>query len=458
MIRKLFKRVFRRSAKPKVVGRAQVIPFAMHGVACEQISYGAKRVTDGLQAAGYQAFVVGGAVRDLLLDKTPKDFDVATNATPEEVKRVFRRSRIIGRRFRLVHVMFGEELVEVATFRCMTDAEDVQTDEHGRLLRDNEFGDQEQDAARRDFTANALFYDPATQEIHDYHGGYADTRNHILRIIGDPLVRYREDPVRMLRAVRLSAKLGIRIDEVTAAPIAQLKSLLDNVPQARLLDEVLKMLLSGRSVECIKALRSLELHHGLLPLLDVILEQPIGQKFVMLALKNTDERLAQEKPVSPAFLFAALLWHEVLADWERLVKQGERPVGAMHLAMDGVLARQKKKLAIPHRHDAVMKEIWLLQLRFEQRSGQRPYRLLEQPRFRAAFDFLLLRCASNEVDNELGLWWDEFQDASDARREEMLQPATPGTAKKRRRKPRKKPAGQSGGDAGGSANEGGAGE
>ncbi len=440
MIKKFLKRVFRKSAKVKKQGNAQVIPFALHGVACEQISYGAKRVTDGLQAAGYQAYVVGGAVRDLLLHKIPKDFDVATNATPEEIKRVFRRSRIIGRRFRLVHVMFGEELVEVATFRCKIEAEDAQTDEHGRLLRDNEFGDQEQDAARRDFTANALFYDPTTQEIFDYHNGYADTCNNVLRMIGDPLVRYREDPVRMLRAVRLSAKLGMDLDAATAAPITQMKSLLDNVPEARMLDEMLKMLLSGHSVECIQQLRQMGLHQGLLPLLDVIMEQPMGEKFVMLALKNTDERLSQDKSVSPAFLFAALLWHEVRCVWQRLVEQGERPVGAMHIAMEEVLAKQKKKLAIPHRHDAIMKEIWLLQQRFEQRSGQRPYRLLEQPRFRAAFDFLLLRCASDEVDNELGLWWDEFQDASDARREEMLRPDGVGVmVKKRRRKPRKKP-------------------
>jgi poly(A) polymerase len=441
MIKKFLKRVFRKSAKAKKVGNAQVIPCALHGVPREQISYGAKRVTDGLQAAGYKAYVVGGAVRDLLLSKVPKDFDVATDATPEEVRQVFRRSRIIGRRFRLVHVMFGEELVEVSTFRRMIETEDAQTDEHGRLLRDNEFGDQEQDAARRDFTANALFYDPATQDIFDYHGGYADTRNQVLRIIGDPLVRYREDPVRMLRAVRLSAKLGMSLDPATAAPIAQMKSLLDNVPEARMLDEVLKMLLSGRSVECISQLRKMELHHGLLPLLDVIMDQPMGEKFIMLALRNTDERLSQDKSVSPAFLFAALLWHEVLSAWNQLVKQGERPVSAMHIAMDEVLARQKKQLAIPHRHDAVMKEIWLLQQRFEQRAGQRPYRLLEQPRFRAAFDFLLLRCASNEVDNELGLWWDEFQDASEARRQEMLQPEGLGAgSRKRRRKPRKNPA------------------
>jgi poly(A) polymerase len=451
MIKKFLKRVFRKSAKTKSVGNAQVVPFDLHGVAREQISYGARRVTDGLQAAGYQAYVVGGAVRDLLLERTPKDFDVATDATPEEVRRVFRRSRIIGRRFRLVHVMFGEEVVEVSTFRSMIEAEDAETDEHGRLLRDNQFGDMEQDAARRDFTANALFYDPATQEIHDYHHGYADTRAHLLRIIGDPLVRYREDPVRMLRAVRLSAKLGIKLDTATAAPIAEMKDLLDNVPEARLLDEVLKMLLSGHSVECIQQLRKMDLHHGLLPLLDVILEQPMGEKFIMLALRNTDERLSQNKTVSPAFLFAALLWHEVLAAWNLRVQQGERPVGAMHEAMDEVLAKQKKQLAIPHRHDAVMKEIWLLQQRFEQRAGQRPFRLLEQPRFRAAFDFLLLRCASGEADEQLGLWWDEFQDASAERRAEMLKPEGAGDKKRRRRKPRKKTAAN--GADGGATNE-----
>ena len=433
MIKKLLKRVFRRPA-----GKAQIIPFESHGVARERISYGAKRVTEGLQAAGYQAFVVGGAVRDLLLGCAPKDFDVATDATPEEVRRVFRRSRIIGRRFQIVHVMFGEEVVEVSTFRSMIEAEDAQTDEHGRLLRDNQFGDQQQDAARRDFTANALFYDPATQEIHDYHKGHADIRKQLLRMIGDPATRYREDPVRMLRAVRLSAKLGMKVDAATAAPIAKMKDLLDNVPQARLLDEVQKMLLSGHSVECIRQLRKMHLHHGLLPLLDVILEQPTGEKFVMLALRNTDERLGQEKPVSPAFLFAALLWHEVLAAWKLRQQEGERPVPAMHAAMDEVLEKQEERLAIPHRYDAVMKEIWLMQQRFEQRSGQRPFRLLEQPRFRAAFDFLLLRCASGEADPELGLWWDEFQNASPGRRAEMLQPERAGE-RKRRRRPRRKP-------------------
>ena len=441
MIKKLFKRVFGKPGKPALDGSCRVIPFDEHGVGRDGISYGSRRVTDGLQAAGYSAFVVGGAVRDLLLKRSPKDFDVATDATPEEVRRVFRRSRIIGRRFRLVHVMFGEETVEVSTFRRMIDAEDAQTDEHGRLLRDNEFGDREQDAARRDFTANALFYDPSTQQIFDYHNGYADIRSNTLRMIGDPAVRYREDPVRMLRAVRLSAKLGMKLESSTAAPIAGMKELLGNVPQARLLDEMIKLLLSGHAVECVKKLRAMHLHHGLLPMLDVILEQQLGEKFVMLALQNTDQRIQEGKPTSPAFLFAALLWHEVLSAWSQRQKAGERPVPALHASMDEVLDRQREQLAIPRRYDAVMKEIWLMQPRFEQRSGQRPLRLLMQSRFRAAYDFLLLRCESGEVDAELGLWWDEFQDASDERRAEMLVPDS-GGPKKRRRRRRKKPAGE----------------
>ncbi len=440
MIKKLFKRVFGGTAGKASAGKCRVIPFSKHGVSRDEISYGARKVTDGLQAAGYTAFVVGGAVRDLLLKQHPKDFDVATNATPEEVRRVFRRSRIIGRRFRLVHVMFGEETVEVSTFRRMVEAEDAETDEHGRLLRDNEFGDQQQDAARRDFTANALFYDPATQEIYDYHDGYADIRANTLRMIGEPEVRYREDPVRMLRAVRLSSKLGMKLDRATAAPIARLKNLLGNVPEARLLDEMLKLLLSGHAVEGVKKLRAMGLHQGLLPMLDVILEQPLGEKFIMLALENTDRRIREDKPVSPAFLFAALLWHEVLATWKKRQAAGVRPIPALHEAMDAVLDRQREHLAIPRRYDAIMTEIWAVQPRLEQRSGQRPYRLLEFPRFRAGYDFLLLRCESGEVDPQLGLWWDEFQDASEERRAEMLQPEGAGGAKKRRRR-RKKPAG-----------------
>jgi poly(A) polymerase len=309
-------------------------------------------------------------------------------------------------------------------------------DAHGRLLRDNVFGAQSDDAVRRDFTVNALYYDPATEEVLDYCGGVHDVDARTLRIIGDPVVRYREDPVRMLRAVRLAAKLGLEIDAATRAPITRMASLIQNVPPARLFEEMLKLLLSGHAVACVGRLRSEGLHHGLLPLLDVILEQPLGERFVTLALQRTDERILADKGVSPGFLFAALLWHEVLAAWNAAKDRGVPPVPAMHEAMDQVLSVQAEKIAIPRRFGTDMKEIWLLQWRFDQRSGKRPYRVLESPKFRAGYDFLILRCESGEVDPELGQWWTRFQDVSDSEREEMIAGVAqvPGTKRRRRRR------------------------
>ena len=416
----------------------KIIPFSAHGVGREGISPCALRVTQTLQRHGFSAFVVGGAVRDLLLGRRPKDFDMATDATPEEVRRLFRRSRVIGRRFRLVHVMCGPETVEVSTFRgtSPTDEGDERVaDEHGRILRDNVFGSQEQDATRRDFSINALFYDPATQEIWDYHDGVADLRKRRLRMIGDPESRFREDPVRMLRAVRLAASRGLEIDPRTRRPIRRLADLLANVPPSRLLDEMLKLLLSGHAVQGVVQLRREGLHHGLLPLLDVIMEQPLGERFVMLALKNTDERILAGKPVSPGFLFAALLWHEVLATWKRFEDKGEPPVPALYRAMDHVVRAQAEKLAIPHRFTADMKEIWALQPRFLQRSGKRPYRLLGHLRFRAGYDFLRLRCESGEVDAAIGEWWERFQHAGETERGQMLvRDEEPGRRRRRRRR------------------------
>ncbi|ARO87470.1 polynucleotide adenylyltransferase PcnB [Nitrosospira lacus] len=443
MIRKFLHRVFGRKVSiPVSASRppagVHVISRKQHGITRDHINPCALKVTSGLQEAGYSAFVVGGAARDLLLGLDPKDFDIATNATPEEVRAIFRRSRIIGRRFRLVHVMCGAETVEVSTFRGDTQAGEndgspasVHADEHGRLLRDNVFGSQEEDAKRRDFTVNALFFDPVHEEIWDYLNGYEDIQAKRLRIIGDPLRRYREDPVRMLRAVRLAAKLNMQIDADTAAPIGDLAPLLQNVPPSRLFDEMLKLLLSGHALACVIDLRTRGLHHGLLPMLDVILEQPLGERFITLALKNTDERVQQEKPVSPGFLFAALLWHEVLAAWNNRQTAGEKMIPALHQAMDDVLAVQNKKLAIPHRYDAIMKEIWAMQPRFTGRSGRRPFRLLEHPRFRAAYDFMLLRCESGEIDMELGKWWEAFQHAGSGEREAML--LKDETQKKRKR-------------------------
>ena len=438
MIRKLISRVF--SGKKALASRHEpaVIPVSSHGITRDRISSGSRRVCETLQEHGFKAYVVGGAVRDLLIGAEPKDFDVATNATPEEVRRAFRRSRIIGRRFQIVHVMMGQETLEVTTFRGMLD-EKTKTDEHGRVLHDNVFGSQAEDAARRDFTANALYYDPATEAVIDYHHGVGDLKARTLRMIGEPRARYREDPVRMLRAVRLAAKLGLSIDPEAKKPIREMADLLENVPAARLFDEMLKLLTSGHSVKCITQLRDEGLHHGLLPLLDVILEQPMGEKFVMAALANTDDRVRRGKGTSPGFLFATLLWHEVLAHWEKLKAAGELKIPALYQAMDHVLDVQGEKLAITRRIAGDIKEIWSLQPRFEQRAGKRPYALLEQPRFRAGYDFLLLRAQAGEIDNEVAEWWTEFQNADGNQRGEMLLPEAAGDKKKRRRK-RKKPA------------------
>jgi len=443
MIAELFRKVLGRGRsvnRPKLT----IHSVKSHGVRREDISPCALRVTESLQKAGFEAFVVGGAVRDLLIGRAPKDFDVATNATPEQVKKVIRRSRIIGRRFQIVHALCNDEVVEVSTFRALQAApeDDQAADEHGRLIRDNVFGSQEEDALRRDFTVNALFYNPNKEEVWDYFDGLGDIRAKRLRMIGEPAQRYREDPVRMLRAVRFAAKLSFTIDHAARKPILELADLLSNVPSARLFDEMLKLLLSGHSVECLRQLRAEGLHHGLLPLLDVVLDEPEGARFVELALTNTDKRIAEDKPISPGFLFASLLWHQVRLGAARIESQGELPTPALYLAMDEVLDAQKEKLAIPRRFDAVMKEIWSMQQRFMQRGGQRPYRLLEHPRFRAAFDFFVLRAASGEVDADIARWWEEFQHADDTDREAMLIVEDKPKRRRKRGPRRKKPAGE----------------
>ncbi len=427
MIRRFLARLIpgRPATEPRVFG-----PDA-HRVRRTQISRGAIDVTRKLQQAGFKAFIVGGAVRDLLLGFQPKDFDLATDATPEQVKPLFRRAFIIGRRFRLVHVLAGPETIEVSTFRGRQAGEDT-ADEHGRLLTDNVFGNQAEDAVRRDFTINALYFDPTTESVWDYVGGVADVKAKKLRLIGDPVTRYREDPVRMLRGVRLAAKLGLRIEKKTATPIPTLAPLIHNLPPARIFDEMEKLLLSGHAVESLRSLRHHGLHHGVLPLLDVILEQPLGQRFIDLALENTDERVRVGKSVTPAFLFATLLWHEVLASWNAAKAKGERPTPALFVAMDRVLEQQAERLAIPRRFEAVIKETWAMQPRFEQRAGQRPFRLLEHPRFRAAYDFLWLRGHSGEIPVELVDWWERFQHADTAEREHMLRPDEAPKKKRRR--------------------------
>ena len=433
MIKRFIRRVFGLAA----VSTAR-IPREKHGLGREALLPAAAKVCAVLREGGFSAYVVGGAVRDLLLGIVPKDFDVATDARPEQVKPLFRRALVIGRRFRLVHVMIGGETVEVSTFRA-ADPETADKDEHGRVLRDNVFGSQEEDARRRDFTVNALYFDPATEEVVDFHDGLADLKKRTLRMIGDPETRYREDPVRMLRAVRLAGKLGLTIDPATREPIRTLAPLIERVPPARLFDEMLKLLLSGHASACLRQLRDVGLHQGLLPLLDVILEQPLGERFVTLALAQTDERVRSERPVSPAFLFAALLWHEVLAAWKVRQARGERAIPALEEAMDEVLDTQCAKLAITRKLTATMREVWAMQPRFEMRSGQRAYRLLEAPRFRMAYDFLALRAASGEVAAELEAWWRAFQGADAETRKAMLLPDA-GPRKRRRRRRKKPPA------------------
>jgi poly(A) polymerase len=269
----------------------------------------------------------------------------------------------------------------------------------------------------------------------------ADLKKRMLRVIGDPVTRYREDPVRMLRAVRLAAKLGLTLESATRAPIRELGPLMERVPPARLFDEMLKLLLSGHASACLRQLRDVGLHKGLLPLLDVILEQPLGERFVTLALAQTDERVLSERPVSPAFLFAALLWHEVLAAWKAREARGERSIPALENAMDEVLDTQCAKLAITRKLTATMREVWGMQPRFDMRSGQRPYRLVESPRFRMSYDFLALRAASGEVPAELEAWWRAFQAGDAETRKAMLLPET-GTRKRRRRRRKKPPATQ----------------
>lgn len=448
MIKKFLQNVFKkRTAAAIKINQAEInevgnsletsakkIPANKHRINHALISQSAIKTCDGLHKAGYQAYIVGGAVRDLMLGFKPKDFDIATNATPEEVYKIFRRSRIIGRRFRLVHVMWGSETIEVSTFRGHHQNEgDAQVNDSGRILRDNIFGSMEEDAVRRDFTANALYYNPANAELLDFHHGVADIQANVLRMIGDPKTRYQEDPVRMLRAVRLSAKLGLKIEEKTRAPILTLAHLLQDVPPSRLFDEMLKLFLSGHAIESINILRELQLHHGLLPLLDVVLEQPLGERFVMLALKNTDDRINQGKSSNPSFLFAALLWHEVLNAWQKHITEAP-PIPALFLAMNEVIDLQAEKLAIHSRFVATMREIWSMQPRFEQRAGKRPFGLLAHPRYRAAYDFMLLRCESGEIATEIGEWWTTFADANAETRANMLLPDT--QPKKRRRRKR----------------------
>ncbi len=428
-------------------GKRQEVAVAEHGIDPALVDERALHVVHTLKQAGFEAYVVGGAVRDLLVGLRPKDFDVATNATPEQVKGLFRRAFIIGRRFRIVHVVFGRgrehEVIEVSTFRAYLDnaaAEQVAGNERtsrselaglkhavdstGRVLRDNVWGPQEEDAVRRDFTINAMYYDPESQVVVDYHGGIKDAKKLVLRMIGDPATRYREDPVRIIRAIRFSAKLrplGFKLEPKTAAPLVAMKSLLLDVPQSRLFDEMLKLLQTGHALASIAQLEELGLGSGIYPLLDVVVQRAT-QPLVRAALQDTDRRVGEGKPVAPSFLLACVLWADVREAWSRHLEGRARPapIPALHDAIDEVFQARIGDVSGGGKLAGDMREIWLMQPRFEKRTGSTAFGMLDQPRFRAAFDFMRLRAETGEVEEVLADWWQEFSMASDELRRDMV--------------------------------------
>ncbi|TVP87095.1 MAG: polynucleotide adenylyltransferase PcnB [Thioalkalivibrio sp.] len=430
--------------QPRVYSRDQ------HPISRAAISDNALKVLYRLRDAGFRSCLVGGGVRDLLLGREPKDFDVATDAHPEDVRRLFRNCRLIGRRFRLAHVTFGREIIEVATFRAPFGAEDeegnIELSEDGRILRDNSYGTIEQDAWRRDFTINALYYDIADYSVLDFTNGVLDLHEGVLRLIGDdPEQRLREDPVRMLRAVRFAAKLGLRIAPEIDAAMHRFAGLITSVAPARLFDEVIKLFHSGEAVTCLDELERLGLFGAMFPQAAECFADPetgpAQRDFLVEALKNTDTRIRDEMGVHPAFLYAAILWAPARREAGARLDAGEEPAAAWQQAASLVLERQVQRVSIPKRYALVVREIWELQQRLPRNQGGRALRLLGHPRFRAGYDFLCLRARAGEADPELCAWWTEFQDSDAARQqqrsaEDTPDPATRPRRGRRRRRPR----------------------
>lgn len=426
-----------------------VIPRDQHRISRKLISPGALKIIARLRAAGFQAYLVGGSVRDLLLGGHPKDFDIATDAFPEQIRELFRGSRIIGRRFKIVHVRMGGETIEVTTFRgdhnaTLEDDNNAQhaaRNEDGMLLRDNVYGTMAEDAVRRDFTINALYYTTENFAVHDYTDGMRDLEERKIRIIGDAATRYREDPVRMLRAARFAAKLDFTIEENTAAPLHEFAHLLGNVPPARMFDEVLKLFMAGYGAATYRQLCEHELFPPLFPATATAIDEgvPAAEALIEHALSNTDARIAQEKPVTPAFIYSALLWPALQHELSALVAQGIPEAVARQQATHMTLDRQQRHTAIPRRFSQPMREIWDLQSKLQRRDIRRIASLLEHPRLRAAYDFLLLREQAGEIVSEAGAWWTEFLAADEAQREHLLQQMTPrsGNNSGRRRRSRK---------------------
>lgn len=437
-----------RKARVPQFGKRVEVAASEHGIDPEQVDPCALDTVRTLKDAGFEAYIVGGAVRDLLLGLRPKDFDVATNATPEQVKGLFRRAFIIGRRFRIVHVVYGRspehEVIEVSTFRAFLDnaaAEQVKgnektsrkelmgiqhaVDSTGRVLRDNVWGPQDEDATRRDFTVNAMYYDPETQILVDYHNGIEDAKKKLLRMIGDPTTRYREDPVRIIRAVRFAAKLsslGFALELKTAAPLVQSQALLADVPQSRMFDEMLKLLQTGHAIASIEQLQKLGMARGIYPLLDVVVERA-DTPLVRAALLDTDRRVSQGKQVAPTFLLACVLWEDVYNGWQRRLQAQEPPMPALQDAIDQAFDQRIGDVSGRGKLAADMREIWVMQPRFEKRTGRLPESMVAQLRFRAGFDFMRLRAQVGEVDEALAEWWEEFSTADAERRYDLLEQA-----------------------------------
>ena len=421
MILRLFRKL--KSLGDEDQSSETIIKKSNHHISRDSISCAALEVIDSLEGNGFKAFIVGGAVRDLLLGFTPKDFDIATDATPEEVKQVFHRAKIIGRRFRLVHLYFGRDIVEISTFRAAVSQERSSSfirDPKGRIIRDNVFGSQQEDALRRDFSVNALFYSPSKELVLDYCYGYRDLREGKLRIIGVPHIRFREDPVRILRAVRFSCQLNLKIDQSSLASMRIHKTLLLNVPRSRLFEETVKILFSGSSAKAFISKTVAPFIEVLIPEIKIIFRDETNKKFVLLAFTKTDERVKNNKPNSPAFVFAAIFWPQILASWEKNLKTGIKSFPALMLAVEVFWEKRKRvRLEIPRRFGQDMTKIWIMQARFQKTQGRLPHILMRSQKFRAGYDFMALRAESGETEDDLVVWWARFQRVSQRERQEM---------------------------------------
>jgi poly(A) polymerase len=424
-----------------------IVPRAQHTISRESIHPNALKVLYRLHHANFAAHLVGGGVRDLLVGLKPKDFDLATDAHPEQVQELFRNCRLIGRRFRLAHVYFYDGIVEVATFRAnvSASAEAHPRNAEGMILSDNIYGTLAEDAWRRDFTVNALYYNIADFSVVDYTGGMKDIEKRIIRMIGDPAQRFQEDPVRMLRAVRLAAKLHFAIEPNTEQPIFTMGNLLQNVPAARLTEEMFKIYKSGRIHETFRLLHHYGLFKVLFPQVTAALSgenEATYSRLMNFAFNNADERLAEQKPVNSAFLFAVLLWGPLQIRLEQNLANGQVFYPALHLAIQTVIRQQTKTVSLPRQLVTSMQDIWLLQYRFPQRTPKWAFRILHHPRFRAAYDFLLLRSQAGEDAQELATWWTQFQTAEETERHALIAGVpkhdNPHKRPRRRRAPKKK--------------------